>query len=52
MCDNKYIKARIKIYENRINVNFHGNKLPEENECYICLSVILLDSVVKIDNNY
>ena len=37
---------------NRINTNSHGNKMPEDNECCTFLSVILLDSVVKIDNYY
>ena len=50
--DNKYIKAKIKICNNRINTNFHGNKIPEENKYCTCLSVILLDFVVKIDNAY
>ena len=26
--------------------------MPEVNECCTCLSIILLDSVVKIDNDY
>ena len=26
-------------------VNFYGNKMSEENECYTCLSVILLYSI-------
>ena len=42
----------MKIYNNRINTSFVGNKIPEDNEYYTCLSVILLDSVVKIDNDY
>ena len=49
---NKYIKTKIKIYNNQINTNFHGNKIPEENEYYTCLSVKLLDSAAKIDNEY
>ena len=49
--NNKYIKAKIKIYKNRKDTNFHGNKIPEKNDYYTCFSVILLDSVVKIDNN-
>ena len=48
----KYLKTKIKIYNNRINTSFYGNKIPEENEYCICLSAILLDSVVKIDNEY
>ena len=27
--NNKYIKTKIKIYNNRINTNFHGNKIPK-----------------------
>ena len=30
--DNKYIKTKINIYNNKINVNFHGDKIPEDNE--------------------
>ena len=51
MYGNKYIKNKIKVYNNRINTNFYGNKIPEDNEYRTCLSVILLDSVVKIDND-
>ena len=32
--------------------DFYSNKIPEDNEYCTCLSVILLDSVVKIHNNY
>ena len=42
----------ISFVNNRINTNFHGNEILEENKYYTCLSVILLDSVVKIDNDY
>ena len=42
----------IKIYNNRRFTNFQGNKIPKNNEYCTCLSVILLDSVVKIDNDY
>ena len=50
--DNKYIKTKIKIYNNKINTNFYGNKIPEDNEYCTCFSVLLLDSVVKLDNDY
>ena len=52
MYNDKYIKTKIKIYNNKINTNFRGNKTPEDNECCTCLSVILLDTVVKINNDY
>ena len=28
----KYIKTKIEIYNNKINTNFQGNKIPEDNE--------------------
>ena len=45
--NDKHIKDKIRLY----NVNFYGNKIPK-NECYTCLSVILLDSVVNVDKKY
>ena len=48
--NDKYIKTKIKSYNNKINTNFQGDKIPKDNGCCACLSVILLDSVVKIDN--
>ena len=50
--ENKYIKIKIEIYSNRINTNFHDNEIPENNECYACLSVILLDSAATVDKKY
>ena len=52
MRDNKYFKIKIKIYNNRINTNFHSNEIPGDNECCAFLSVILLDSVVIVNKKY
>ena len=41
----KYLKAKIKSYNGKINTNFHNNKTPKEGSQCICLSVILIDSV-------
>ena len=41
-----------KFYHNKIYTNFHDNQIPQNNEYCTCLSAILLDCVVKIDNNY
>ena len=41
-----------KTYNNRINTNFHSNKIPEENGFCACLSILLLDSVVIVDKKY
>ena len=46
MYNGKYIKAKIKIYNNGIYTNFQHNKIRKHDECCACLSVILLDSLV------
>ena len=46
--NDKYIKAKIKSYENKLNTNFQGKKIPKENALYKCLLLILLDSVVRV----
>ena len=33
----KYIKTKIKMYEDRVNTNFQGKKVPKENASYKCL---------------
>ena len=33
----KYIKTKIKMYEDRVNTNFQGKKVPKENVSYKCL---------------
>ena len=42
--NDKYIKTKIKIYDDKVYTNFQHNKIPKDNEYYACLSVILLDS--------
>ena len=48
----KYIKTKIKMYEDRVNTNIQGKKVPEENASYKCLSLIMLDSVVRVNKKY
>ena len=48
----KYQKAKIKSYNVKINTNFHKNKIPKEDSQFICLSVILIDSVFETGKNY
>ena len=43
--NNKYIKTKIKIYNDKIYTNFQYNKIPKNDECCACLSVTLLDSI-------
>ena len=48
----KYLKAKIKFYNGKINTNFHNNKIPKEGSQFICLPLILIDSVFRTGNNY
>ena len=48
----KYTKNKIKSYNGKFNTNFHDNKTPKEGSQFICLSVILIDSVFRTGNNY
>ena len=48
----KYLKTKIKSYEGKINTNFNGEKLPKKGSQYICLLVILIDSVFRTGKNY
>ena len=48
----KYIKKKIKMYGDRVNTNFQGKKVPKENASYKCISLIMLDSVIRVNKNY
>ena len=48
----KYLKAKIKSYNGKINRNFHNNKIPKEGSQFICLSLILIDSVFRTGKSY
>ena len=52
MYNEKYLKAKIKSYNGKINTNFHNNRIPKEGSQCICLSVILIDSVFRTGKNY
>ena len=40
------------MYEDRVNTNFQGKKVPKEDTSYKCLSLIVLDSVIRISKKY
>ena len=48
----KYIKTKIKMYGDRVNTNFLGKKVLKENASYKCLSLIMLESVIRINKKY
>ena len=53
--NNKYINTKIRSCNNDIITNFRNidnNKLPEKSKPYKCVSLISLDSIIKIIKKY
>ena len=50
--DVKYIKAKIKTYAGSVITNFHNKKMPKEKAPCKCLSIIIIDSVIKANKKY
>ena len=45
--DNKYIKTKVKTFNNSINSLFSGDKIPKERIHYVSISAICIDSVLR-----
>ena len=50
--DEKYIKTKIEIFADNIITNFHNKKIPKIGVPCKCLSIIMLDSVIKAYEMY
>ena len=50
--DVKHIKTKIKIYAGSIITNFHNKKMPKEKAPCKCLSIIMIDSVIRANKKY
>ena len=50
--NDKYIKTKIKIYVGSLITNFQSRKMPKEKASCKCLSIIMLDSVIKAKEKY
>ena len=50
--DDKYIKTKIKIYADSMVTNFRIKKMPKEKAPCKCLSIIMLDSVIRANKKY
>ena len=50
--DDKYIKTKIKTYAGSVITNFHNKKMPKEKAPCKCLSIIMIDSVIKANRKY
>ena len=50
--DVKHIKTKIKKYAGSLITNFHNKKMPKEKALFKCLSIIMIDSVIKANKKY
>ena len=50
--DDVYTKTKIKIYAGSVITNFRNKKMPKEKARCKCLSIIMLDSVIKANKKY
>ena len=51
--DDKYIKTKVKTFNNLINTLFSGDKIPKEGIHYFSITAICIDSVLRVDKkNY
>ena len=50
--DVKYIKTKIKMYAGSIITNSHNKKILKEKPPCKCLSIIMIDSVIKANKKY
>ena len=47
--EQKYLKAKVREFDDVIKTNFLGNDVPKENMHYTCIACITIDSVMRID---
>ena len=51
--DEKYIKTKVKISEDKVITKFTDNKIPKENNHYSCAAAICINSAIKVEGeNY
>ena len=48
----KYIKEKVKSYGDKVNTHFQGKKIPKKNVSYNCLSLVMLDSFIRVNKKY
>ena len=48
----KYIKKKVKSYGDKVNTHFQDKKIPKGNVSYNCLSLVTLDSFIRVNKKY
>ena len=49
ICEQKYLKAKVREFDGVIKTNFLGNDTPKQNMHYACIACVTIDSVIKLD---
>ena len=53
VCNEKYIKTKVRKFNGAIKTNFLSNKIPKEGMHYTCITCITIDCVMRIEKkNY
>ena len=53
VCDQRYVKTKVREYDGKIKTNFLGNGVSNKNTHYTCICCIAIDSVLRIEKkNY
>ena len=47
--ENKYLKTKVREFDDSIKTNFLGNNIPKENTHNTCIACITVDSVMKMN---
>ena len=50
--NDKHIKTKLKMYEDKVNANFQDKEVSKENSSDDCLSLIILDSIIRVNKKY
>ena len=49
ICEQKYLKAKVREFDNVIKTNLLGSDMPKESMHYTCITCITIDSGMRID---
>ena len=47
--DDKYVKTKVKTFNEMINTLFTEDEIPKEKVHYACIAAIFIDSVLRVD---
>ena len=50
--NDKHIKTKIKMYEDKVNANFQDKEVSKEDNSDDCLSLIILDYIIRVNKKY